>query len=146
MDSKTDKKVNQFLETNNMDYLYLILANLEVERLSNLPEGIKRNFDKKISDMALEHTAINEIPDYILEYNETEAEEYARNMYRDEDDEDDDFQYDERIPYEEEEEPVKDVLPEEREVNYQEDDDNFDDEDEDDDEDFFDDDNFDDED
>ncbi|HOD53501.1 MAG TPA: hypothetical protein PKJ08_03130 [Candidatus Cloacimonadota bacterium] len=142
MDSKTDKKVNQFLETNNMDYLFLILANLEVDRLSNLPDGIKKGFSKKISDMALEHAAINDIPDYILEYSETEADEYSRNIYRDDDDEDDDFQYEENIPYEEE--PVREEFKDEKADDSFQDDEDDDDFDEDDD--FYNEDSFDDED
>ena len=64
--------VDEFLEKNNMTYLFLILANLEAERLSNLPESIKRKFDKKITELALEHVAANEIPDYIVESEEQE--------------------------------------------------------------------------
>lgn len=144
MDSRTDKKVNQFLETNNMDYLYLILANLEVDRLSNLPDPIKKNFKKKISDMALEHTAINEIPDYVLEMIENEADEDVRNTYNDydEDDDFDDFNYQEKMDIKDiksidlDNQPVDDNNTSNDNDNY------FDDEDDD----FFDDDNFDDED
>ena len=49
-----------------MTYLFLLLTNLEVERLSNLPYTLKRSFKKKITEMALEHVAANEIPDYVI--------------------------------------------------------------------------------
>jgi len=66
--------VDEFLEKNNMTYLFLILANLEAERLNNLPESIKKKFHKKITELALEHVAANQIPDYIVEEEEEEAE------------------------------------------------------------------------
>lgn len=59
--------VNEFLEKHNMTYLFLLLANLEVERLSNLPYTVKKNLSNKITSLALEHIAINEIPDYIVD-------------------------------------------------------------------------------
>ncbi len=62
--------IDEFLEKNNMTYLFLILANLEAERLSNLPYSIKKKFDKKITELALEHVAANQIPDYIVEEEE----------------------------------------------------------------------------
>lgn len=67
-------KVDAFLEKNNMTYLFLLLANLEVERLSNLSYTVKKKLPKKITEMALEHIAENEIPDYVME--ENFAEEY----------------------------------------------------------------------
>ncbi|MFO7896213.1 MAG: hypothetical protein R6U84_04705 [Candidatus Cloacimonadales bacterium] len=60
-------KVEKFLEENNFTYLYLLLANLEAERLSNLPYSVRKNFTKKLTSMALDHIAANEIPDYIVE-------------------------------------------------------------------------------
>jgi hypothetical protein len=60
-------KVEKFLEENNFTYLYLLLANLEAERLSNLPYSVRKNFQKKVTSMALEHIAANDIPDYIVE-------------------------------------------------------------------------------
>lgn len=143
METKTDKRIDQFLETNNMDYLYLILANLEVERLSNLPDFVKKNFTKKISDMALEHTADNDIPDFILEQLELENLENQKNNYRDFDDEgDDDFadmNYNPaNLEFENEAVPADDFVPpyksEEEDDSFEEDDDfdfdtDFDDED-----------------
>ena len=68
-------KVEEFLEKHNMTYLFLILADLEVERLSNMPYTIKKNFDEKITEMALRHVAENEIPDYIVEEEDSEEVE-----------------------------------------------------------------------
>lgn len=61
--------VDNFIEKHNMTYLFLLLANLEVDRLSNLPFTVRKNFNEKITKMALQHIASNEIPDYILEDN-----------------------------------------------------------------------------
>ncbi|MCB5251320.1 MAG: hypothetical protein LHW49_09245 [Candidatus Cloacimonetes bacterium] len=140
MDSKTDKLVNQFLESSNMDYLFLILANLEVNRLSNLPDGIKKNFDKKISDMAMKHTAINDIPDFMLDYVEGEEEVSVRNMfaYDDDDDDDDDLVLNENYQPETDEYLDEQPTPPRR-VSY-DDDDEFDDDFDDDEDDDFDDD------
>lgn len=62
-------KVDAYLERNNMTYLFLLLANLEVERLSNVPYTVRKKLPKKITEMALEHIADNEIPDYVMEEN-----------------------------------------------------------------------------
>jgi hypothetical protein len=62
--------VEDFIESNNMDYLFLLLANLEVNRLNDLPHSIKKTFSKKITEMALEHVAKNYVPDFIVEEEE----------------------------------------------------------------------------
>ncbi len=62
-----NKKIDLFLEEHNMNYLYLILTNLEIKRLNNLPPEVKQKFTKKIPEMALEHIADNFIPDYTTE-------------------------------------------------------------------------------
>jgi hypothetical protein len=67
-----DPKVEKFLEDNNMTYLYLLLANLEVERLSNLPFTVKKQIKGKITNKALEHIAANNIPDYVMQEFEEE--------------------------------------------------------------------------
>lgn len=59
--------VETFLENNNMDYLFLLLCNLEANRLNSLPYTIKKSFPKKITEMAMENVAKNEIPDFIIE-------------------------------------------------------------------------------
>jgi hypothetical protein len=62
-----DPKVEKYLEDNNMTYLYLLLANLEVERLNTLPITMKNKLKGKLTNIALEHIAENNIPDYIVE-------------------------------------------------------------------------------
>ncbi len=76
-DSK-DILVEKFLENNNMTYLFLLLANLEVQRLSNLPFTIKKSLKGKLTSIALEHIAANEIPDYVMEEEENEIPEELR--------------------------------------------------------------------
>ena len=61
-----DPKVEKYLEDHNMTYLYLLLANLEVERLNNLPITMKNKLKGKLTNIALEHIAENNIPDYIV--------------------------------------------------------------------------------
>jgi hypothetical protein len=63
MDSKLMQK---FIEENNCTFLYLILANEELERISKLPFQIQKNFDKKLTTIALDHVADDEIPDYFV--------------------------------------------------------------------------------
>ena len=63
MDSKLMQK---FIEGNNCTFLYLILANEELERISKLPYQIQKNFDKKLTTIALDHVADDEIPDYFV--------------------------------------------------------------------------------
>lgn len=58
-------EVEKFLEENNMTYLFLMLSNLEAERLVSLPEIVKTQFKGKLTETALEHIASNVIPDYI---------------------------------------------------------------------------------
>ncbi len=65
-----NNKIDKFLEDNNMTYLFLLLANLEVERLNNLPFTIKSKLKDKITQIALEHVASNEVPDYVVEEDE----------------------------------------------------------------------------
>ena len=70
--------VEKFLENNNMTYLFLLLANLEVQRLNNLPFTIKKSLKGKLTSIALEHIAGNEIPDYVMEEEESEIPEELR--------------------------------------------------------------------
>lgn len=63
-------KIETFCEENNMTFLYLLLANLEVRRLSDLPRSIRNKFDSKLTETALEHVATGVIPDYIVEEEE----------------------------------------------------------------------------
>ncbi len=69
-----NSKIEKFLENNNMTYLFMILSNLEVERLSNLPFTIKKGLGKKITEVALNHVIQNKIPDYIMMEEDTDEE------------------------------------------------------------------------
>ena len=76
MDKQGDSRiVEKFLEDNNMTYLFLLLANLEAERISNLPFTIKRTLKGKLTTTALEHIAANEIPDYVVEVEDDEDDQ-----------------------------------------------------------------------
>lgn len=66
--------VEKFLEDNNMTYLFLLLANLEAERISNLPYTIKRKLQGKVTTNALDHIAANDIPDYVVEVEDDEKD------------------------------------------------------------------------
>jgi len=67
--------VEHFLEENNMTYLYLLLANLEIERLNNLPFTVKKSFKGQVTEMALNHVAHNNVPDYMIPVEEEETTE-----------------------------------------------------------------------
>lgn len=58
--------MQQFIEENNCTFLYLILANEELKRISKLPFQIQKEFDKKLTTIALEHVAAKDIPDYFI--------------------------------------------------------------------------------
>ncbi len=73
-DNNNTHIIEKFLEENNMTYLFLLLANLEAERISNLPFSVKRTLQGKVTTKALEHIAANEIPDYVVEVDEEETE------------------------------------------------------------------------
>jgi len=81
-----DNSVEKFLEKHNMEYMFLVLANLEIERLNSLPDFVKKKFDQKITEVALSHVAKNDIPDYVIE----QPEEPVRRLDFDDDDEEDD--------------------------------------------------------
>ncbi|PID29948.1 MAG: hypothetical protein CSB55_00720 [Candidatus Cloacimonadota bacterium] len=68
-------KLDRFLENHNMNYLYLLLSNMEVSRLNNLPASAKNRFGKKLTEVAMEHVAANEIPDYTVEEEFDEEQE-----------------------------------------------------------------------
>ncbi|MCF7919642.1 MAG: hypothetical protein K9N06_06990 [Candidatus Cloacimonetes bacterium] len=70
-------KVEKFLEDNNLTYLFLMLANMEVERLVSLPDIIKSQFKGKLTEKALEHVALNVIPDYIGDLPHQEEDPFA---------------------------------------------------------------------
>ena len=80
MSNKKEEILDKFLENNNMDYLFCILADKESERLSMLPDSIKKGFKEKITTMSLKHIALNNVPDYIVDEVETVKE---RDVYDD---------------------------------------------------------------
>lgn len=82
-------KIEEFLESNNMHFLFCLLSDLEVQRLNNLPSVVRQNFDKKITEVAMDHVASNIIPDYIVEQFEEEMEQEAVPPRFDDEDEDD---------------------------------------------------------
>jgi hypothetical protein len=58
-----------------MNYLFCLLAQLEAYRLLQLPTYVKQKFQDKITVMAMNHVAENEVPDYITELAEAELAE-----------------------------------------------------------------------
>lgn len=83
-----NRKVEEFLENNNMNFLFCLLSNLEVKRLNDLPPHVKNKFDGKITEMAIDHVAQNDVPEYFVEEEEEEVVS-MRDYDMDEDDEDD---------------------------------------------------------
>ena len=73
-ESLLNNKIEKFLENKNMTYLFMILSNLEVERLSNLPFSVKKDLGKKITEVALNHVIKNDVPDYIVGEKDTDEE------------------------------------------------------------------------
>jgi hypothetical protein len=69
-----NKRVETFLEHTNMNYMFCLLSNLEVLRLNALPSYIKQKFPNKITEIALDHVAQNEVPDYLMDIEEARAE------------------------------------------------------------------------
>ena len=122
MNNKKEEIIDKFLENHNMDYLFCILADKESERLTSLPDSVKRGFNDKITTMSLKHIALNDVPDYIVDEIE-EPEEEVKPVY----------EYEEEYVDE-----YKDRLDDNLD-NYDNYDDNFDDDDDDDDDDDYDD-------
>ena len=69
-----NNKIDKFLENKNMTYLFLLLSNLEVARLSNLPFSVKKGLGKKITEVALNHVINNNVPDYIIGEEDTDED------------------------------------------------------------------------
>jgi hypothetical protein len=70
-----NEKLESFLEKADMNYLFCLLAQLEAYRLLQLPTYVKQKFQDKITVMAMNHVAENEVPDYITELAEAELAE-----------------------------------------------------------------------
>ncbi|HOA29443.1 MAG: hypothetical protein KBB33_03875 [Candidatus Cloacimonetes bacterium] len=86
-----NEKIEGFLEKVNMNYLYCLLSKLEAQRINQFPSYVKQKFDKKITVLAMEHVADNEVPDYITELQEAEMAMAAQRAAYEEDDEGIDF-------------------------------------------------------
>lgn len=69
-----NRKIDKFLEEHNMTYMFLLLAELEAERLNNLPYTIRKKIEGKVTTKALEHIASNDIPDYVIRDIKEESE------------------------------------------------------------------------
>lgn len=67
-----NEKLESFLERTDMNYLFCLLAQLESHRLLQFPAYVKQKFEDKITIMAMNHVAENEVPDYITELAEAE--------------------------------------------------------------------------
>lgn len=140
-----DDKIDAFLQKTNMNYLFCLLAKLEGQRISNFPTTVKQTFSKKLSVIAMEHVADNDVPDYLDEL--AEAERIMAQRLAEEEDDDDGIQftqetYDDSARYtqgyeEQIEVPNPFEQSEERDPfgDIEEDDDDFDDDDDDDDDD-----------
>lgn len=86
-------KVENFLEKSDMNYLYCLLTKLEIQRINQLPSHVKQRFPKKITVMAMEHVAENDVPDYITEIAEAELAMAAESAPQNDDE--GDFELDE---------------------------------------------------
>ncbi|MDZ4122165.1 MAG: hypothetical protein U1C33_07065 [Candidatus Cloacimonadaceae bacterium] len=125
-----NKKIETFLEKNNMNYLFCLLSNLEVQRINTLPSYVKQKFNTKVTEMAMEHVADNEVPDYIIEIAEAELAMVQQSSPIDDEDNDlilDNETFDDSVKFIEE-------IQEEQQV-FSDDDDYFDAVDDDDDDD-----------
>jgi hypothetical protein len=69
-----NKRVENFLEHTNMNYMFCLLSNLEVLRLNSLPSYVKQKFDSKVTEYAMDNVSQNSIPDFIMDIEEAKAE------------------------------------------------------------------------
>ena len=67
-----NEKIENFLEKADINYLFCLLSELEAYRLLQLPTYVRQKFPEKITVMAMNHVAENEVPDYISELAEAE--------------------------------------------------------------------------
>lgn len=92
--------IEKFLENHNMNYLFCLLANREIQRLNDLPDFLKAKFEGKLTEVAMNHIAINDIPDYIEEiekHAEYEEQRMLREIKEREMDDDDEFEEEEYV-------------------------------------------------
>ena len=79
-----NQKIEGFLEKVDMNYLFCLLSKLEAQRLNQFPTYVKHKFPEKITVMAMEHVADNEVPDCITELAEAElAMQQEQNPFND---------------------------------------------------------------
>lgn len=120
-----NKRVETFLEHTNMNYMFCLLSNLEVLRLNSLPSYIKQKFPEKITELAMDHIAQNEIPDYMMDIEEAKAEMERLGITPEE------FDSGMREIFEDDEDYEQEIVAEEFQGEYtptfEEDDDSFDD-------------------
>jgi len=104
-----DKKIENFLEKTDMNYLFCLLSKLEAGRLSQLPVYVRNRFGDKLSVLSMQHVSDNEVPDYITEIAEAElAMAQAQSPFDDDDGSDSDLgeeTYDDSIKLTDEPEP-----------------------------------------
>lgn len=81
-----NEKIEGFLEKVNMNFMFCLLSKLESHRINQFPSYVKQKFDKKITVLAMEHVADNEVPDYISELQEAEMAMAVPRVADDEDD------------------------------------------------------------
>ena len=68
---KMSKKVIEtYLEKHNNKYLFVILAQMRANYLASLPKVIKENFNKKITEKALEDITSENMLMYLQDNNE----------------------------------------------------------------------------
>ncbi|HPF08515.1 MAG: hypothetical protein PHU99_04465 [Candidatus Cloacimonetes bacterium] len=80
-----NEKIEGFLEKGNMNFLFCLLSKLESQRINQFPSYVKQKFDKKITVLAMEHVADNEVPDYIAELQEAELAMATKRTVDDDD-------------------------------------------------------------
>ncbi len=81
-----DKKIEDFLQKADMNFMFCLLAKLEAGRLSQLPIYVRNRMGKKLAVLSMEHVADNQVPDYLSEIAEAE---YAMSQVKAKHDEDD---------------------------------------------------------
>lgn len=82
-----DKKIEDFLQKADMNYMFCLLSKLEAGRLSQLPNYVRDKFGKKIAVVAMEHVADNEVPDYLSDIEEANIVMSQTQILNEEDDE-----------------------------------------------------------
>lgn len=82
-----DKKIEDFLQKADMNYMFCLLSKLEAGRLSQLPSYVRDKFGKKIAVVAMEHVADNDVPDYLSDIEEATIALSQSQITNEEDDE-----------------------------------------------------------